>query len=62
MVVVVLKQKNCKNALCKPNPSIGKKTFVVHTARAPVVEFDPDAGAVYVRFKRASDKFEQLFR
>ena len=29
------------------------QTFVVHTSQPPVVELDADAGAVYVRFKRA---------
>lgn len=30
-----------------------RQTFVVHTTQAPVVELDADAGAVYIRFKRA---------
>ena len=30
-----------------------RQTFVVHSSQPPVIEFDPDAGAVYVRFKRA---------
>ena len=30
-----------------------RQTFVVHSSQAPVVEFDPEAGAVSVRFKRA---------
>lgn len=30
-----------------------RQTFVVHSSQPPVVELDPEAGAVYVRFKRA---------
>ena len=30
-----------------------RQMFVVHTSQPPVVEVDPEAGAVYVRFKRA---------
>ncbi len=30
-----------------------RQTLVVHSSQAPVVEFDPEAGAVHVRFKRA---------
>ena len=30
-----------------------QQTFVVRGAQPPVVELDPEAGAVYVRFKRA---------
>jgi len=30
-----------------------RQTFVVNTSQPPVVELDADAGAVYVRFKRA---------
>ena|ERR1017187_6937160 len=30
-----------------------RQTFVVRTSQAPVVELDAEAGAVYVRFKRA---------
>lgn len=29
-----------------------RQTFVVHSSQPPVVELDPEAGAVYVRFKR----------
>lgn len=30
-----------------------RQTFLVHGTQPPVVELDADAGAVYVRFKRA---------
>ncbi|HXP60099.1 MAG TPA: DUF2283 domain-containing protein [Dongiaceae bacterium] len=29
-----------------------RQTFIVRTSQPPVVEIDPEAGAVYVRFKR----------